>query len=201
MAPPPLPGCEPLLPLAQEPSLTPPSPPSPLCPLTPLPTVNQPEWCLVDAACHAYSMISVPLYDTLGPDTGSAEPLVLGHRHGGRPGCGGALKGRPGCELWHATRSRGRPALPAALLACKSTVHLQPRAAPSTQLDTDTSNFKLTLQPALPSRTAAAVKYICNHAELAAVACSVAVLGKMLEVLHECPTVRLLVRRAGWLVL
>ena len=23
---------------------------------------------LVDAACHAYSMISVPLYDTLGPD-------------------------------------------------------------------------------------------------------------------------------------
>jgi len=60
----------------------------------------------VDAACHAYSMISVPLYDTLGPDT---------------------------------------------------------------------------------------VRYICNHAELAAVACSVEVLGKMLEVLHECPTVRLLV--------
>lgn len=38
-----------------------------------------------------------------------------------------------------------------------------------------------------------AVKYICNHAELAAVACSVAVLGKMLEVLPECPTVRLVV--------
>jgi hypothetical protein len=27
------------------------------------------EWVLVDAACHAYSMASVPLYDTLGPDT------------------------------------------------------------------------------------------------------------------------------------
>ena len=61
---------------------------------------------MVDAACHAYSMISVPLYDTLGPDT---------------------------------------------------------------------------------------VKYICNHAELAVVACSLDVLGKMLEVLHECPTVRLVV--------
>lgn len=68
--------------------------------------VNQPEWALVDAACHAYSMVSVPLYDTLGPDT---------------------------------------------------------------------------------------VKYIANHAELAAVACSLEVLGKMLEVLGECPTVRLLV--------
>jgi long-chain acyl-CoA synthetase len=69
-------------------------------------SVNQPEWCLVDAACHTYSMVSVPLYDTLGPDT---------------------------------------------------------------------------------------VKYICNHAELACVACSVAVLSKMLEVLHECPTVRLVI--------
>jgi long-chain acyl-CoA synthetase len=69
-------------------------------------SVNQPEWCLVDAACHAYRMVSVPLYDTLGPDT---------------------------------------------------------------------------------------VKYIANHAELAAVACSLEVLGKMLEVLAECPTVRLLI--------
>ena len=42
-----------------------------------------------------------------------------------------------------------------------------------------------------------AVKYICNHAELAAVACSTAVLGKMLEVLAECPTVRLLVSCSG----
>lgn len=42
-----------------------------------------------------------------------------------------------------------------------------------------------------------AVKYICNHAELAAVACSTVVLGKMLEVLAECPTVRLLVSLQG----
>ena len=82
-------------------------------PRPPPPAVNTPDWCLVDAACHAYSMISVPLYDTLGPDT---------------------------------------------------------------------------------------VKYICNHAELAAVACSLDVLGKMLEVLHECPTVRLVVSRERWLV-
>ena len=26
------------------------------------------EWFLIDCAVHAYSMISVPLYDTLGPD-------------------------------------------------------------------------------------------------------------------------------------
>ena len=82
-------------------------------PRPPPPAVNTPDWCLVDAACHAYSMISVPLYDTLGPDT---------------------------------------------------------------------------------------VKYICNHAELAAVACSLDVLGKMLEVLHECPTVRLVVSSERWLV-
>lgn len=62
------------------------------------------EWVLVDAALHAYSMTSVPLYDTLGPDT---------------------------------------------------------------------------------------VKYIANHAELAAIACSIEVLGKVLEVLPECPTVKL----------
>jgi long-chain acyl-CoA synthetase len=41
------------------------------------------------------------------------------------------------------------------------------------------------------------VKYIANHAELAAVACSLEVLGKMLEVLAECPTVRLLVSAEG----
>jgi hypothetical protein len=27
-----------------------------------------PEWVLLDAAAHAYSMVVVPLYDTLGPD-------------------------------------------------------------------------------------------------------------------------------------
>ena len=26
------------------------------------------EWALLDAAAHAYSMTTVPLYDTLGPD-------------------------------------------------------------------------------------------------------------------------------------
>ncbi|EPS66319.1 hypothetical protein M569_08457, partial [Genlisea aurea] len=31
---------------------------------------NRPEWLVVDHACAAYSFISVPLYDTLGPDAG-----------------------------------------------------------------------------------------------------------------------------------
>ncbi|GLC43806.1 hypothetical protein PLESTB_000909900 [Pleodorina starrii] len=31
-------------------------------------SVNSKEWLLFDSALHAYSMISVPLYDTLGPD-------------------------------------------------------------------------------------------------------------------------------------
>ncbi|XP_068662147.1 long chain acyl-CoA synthetase 6, peroxisomal-like [Aristolochia californica] len=30
--------------------------------------INRPEWVIVDHACAAYSFISVPLYDTLGPD-------------------------------------------------------------------------------------------------------------------------------------
>lgn len=61
---------------------------------------------LVDAAAHAFSMTSVPLYDTLGPDT---------------------------------------------------------------------------------------VKYIANHAELSSIACSVEVLGKVLEVLPQCPTIKAVV--------
>lgn len=61
---------------------------------------------LVDGALHAYSLVSVPLYDTLGPD---------------------------------------------------------------------------------------AVEYIANHAELAAVACSAAVLPTLLGVLPKCPTVKLLI--------
>ena len=61
---------------------------------------------LVDAACCAYSLVSVPLYDTLGPD---------------------------------------------------------------------------------------AVQYICNHAELAGIACSAAVLPTLLQCLHACPTVSLVV--------
>jgi len=69
-------------------------------------SVNCKEWVLLDAAAHAYSMVSVPLYDTLGPD---------------------------------------------------------------------------------------AVEFICNHAELAAVGCSAAVLPTLLSCLHKCPTVKLLV--------
>lgn len=30
--------------------------------------INRPEWLIVDHACCAYSYVSVPLYDTLGPD-------------------------------------------------------------------------------------------------------------------------------------
>lgn len=66
-------------------------------------SINCVEWVLVDSAAHAYSMTSVPLYDTLGPDT---------------------------------------------------------------------------------------VRYIANHAELATIACSIEVLGKVLEVLSECPSVK-----------
>jgi long-chain acyl-CoA synthetase len=32
-------------------------------------SVNCVEWSITDHACHAYSMIPVPLYDTLGPDS------------------------------------------------------------------------------------------------------------------------------------
>lgn len=69
-------------------------------------SINCKEWALFDAAGHAYGMVSVPLYDTLGPD---------------------------------------------------------------------------------------AVEYICNHAELAAVGCSAAVLPVLLGCLARCPTVRLVV--------
>lgn len=70
-------------------------------------SVNCKEWVLLDAAAHSYSMVSVPLYDTLGPD---------------------------------------------------------------------------------------AVEFICNHAELAAVGCSAAVLPTLMSCLHKCPSVKLLVR-------
>eukprot|EP00775_Hariotina_reticulata_P005555 gene5555-5792_t len=69
-------------------------------------SVNCKEWVLLDAAAHAYSMTSVPLYDTLGPD---------------------------------------------------------------------------------------AVEYICNHAELAAVGCSAAVLPTLLSCLARCTSVKLLI--------
>ncbi|XP_004304992.1 PREDICTED: long chain acyl-CoA synthetase 6, peroxisomal [Fragaria vesca subsp. vesca] len=38
--------------------------------------INRPEWLIVDHACSAYSFISVPLYDTLGPD---AVKYVVNH--------------------------------------------------------------------------------------------------------------------------
>ncbi|CAF2089335.1 unnamed protein product [Brassica napus] len=38
--------------------------------------INRPEWLAVDHACAAYSFISVPLYDTLGPD---AVKFVVNH--------------------------------------------------------------------------------------------------------------------------
>lgn len=37
---------------------------------------NRPEWIIVDHACSAYSYISVPLYDTLGPD---AVQFIVNH--------------------------------------------------------------------------------------------------------------------------
>ncbi|XP_074303218.1 long chain acyl-CoA synthetase 7, peroxisomal-like [Silene latifolia] len=38
--------------------------------------INRPEWMVVDHACAAYSFISVPLYDTLGPD---AVKYIVNH--------------------------------------------------------------------------------------------------------------------------
>ncbi|XP_071716268.1 long chain acyl-CoA synthetase 6, peroxisomal-like [Rutidosis leptorrhynchoides] len=38
--------------------------------------INRPEWMIVDHACSAYSYISVPLYDTLGPD---AVKFIVNH--------------------------------------------------------------------------------------------------------------------------
>ncbi|KAI3803993.1 hypothetical protein L1987_32160 [Smallanthus sonchifolius] len=38
--------------------------------------INRPEWLIVDHACSAYSYVSVPLYDTLGPD---AVKYIVNH--------------------------------------------------------------------------------------------------------------------------
>ena len=65
-----------------------------------------PDWVLVESACVSYSIVTVPLYDTLGPD---------------------------------------------------------------------------------------AVRYISNHAELHAVACSVTVLPGLMQSLQGCPSIRLVV--------
>lgn len=42
----------------------------------------------MDAACHAYSMFSVPLYDTLGPD---AVEYICGHAQVAAVGCSMAV--------------------------------------------------------------------------------------------------------------
>ena len=65
-----------------------------------------PDWVLLESACVSYSIVTVPLYDTLGPD---------------------------------------------------------------------------------------AVRYISNHAELSAVACSVTVLPGLMQSLQGCPSIRLVV--------
>ncbi len=31
-------------------------------------SANRPEWIMAEHACYQYSMVNVPLYDTLGPD-------------------------------------------------------------------------------------------------------------------------------------
>ncbi|KAI3805231.1 hypothetical protein L1987_27417 [Smallanthus sonchifolius] len=38
--------------------------------------INRPEWLVVEHACSAYSYVSVPLYDTLGPD---AVKYIINH--------------------------------------------------------------------------------------------------------------------------
>jgi long-chain acyl-CoA synthetase len=78
-------------------------PPLPSLPPHPHPPLDPAEWMLADAGAHAYGLTTVPLYDTLGPDT---------------------------------------------------------------------------------------VRYIANHAELAAIACAAEVLARVLEVLPDCPSVR-----------
>lgn len=31
-------------------------------------SINRPEWILFEQGCYSYSLVVVPLYDTLGPD-------------------------------------------------------------------------------------------------------------------------------------
>ncbi|GBF98979.1 hypothetical protein Rsub_11565 [Raphidocelis subcapitata] len=51
-------------------------------------SVNCAEWVLLDAAAHAYSMVSVPLYDTLGPD---AVEIIINHAELAVVGCSAAV--------------------------------------------------------------------------------------------------------------
>lgn len=49
--------------------------------------INSKDWVLLDAAAHAYSMVTVPLYDTLGPDT---VEYVCNHAELAAVGCSAA---------------------------------------------------------------------------------------------------------------
>lgn len=51
-------------------------------------SVNCKEWVLLDAAAHAYSMTTVPLYDTLGPD---AVEYICNHAELTVVGCSAAV--------------------------------------------------------------------------------------------------------------
>ncbi len=46
------------------------------------------EWVLVDSALHAYSLVSVPLYDTLGPD---AVEYITNHAELAAVACSAAV--------------------------------------------------------------------------------------------------------------
>ena len=46
------------------------------------------EWMLFDSALHAYSMVSVPLYDTLGP---GAVEYIANHAELAAVGCSAAV--------------------------------------------------------------------------------------------------------------
>ena len=50
-------------------------------------SLNCKEWALFDAAAHAYGMVSVPLYDTLGPD---AVEYICNHAELAAVGCSAA---------------------------------------------------------------------------------------------------------------
>ncbi|KIZ03320.1 hypothetical protein MNEG_4636 [Monoraphidium neglectum] len=83
-------------------------------------SVNCKEWVLLDAAAHAYSMTSVPLYDTLGPDAveficNHAELSVVGCSTAVLPTLASCLARCPSIKLlvvWGASASR-LPELPA----------------------------------------------------------------------------------------
>jgi hypothetical protein len=82
-------------------------------------SVNSKEWVLLDAAAHAYGMTTVPLYDTLGPDSveyicNHAELSVVGCSTAVLPTLASCLARCPSIKLlvvWGASASR-LPELP-----------------------------------------------------------------------------------------